>query len=250
MNFDKEKILSDLECSGYSIQKVENASDRVNANLYNLGNLLGDPLANKHSKSEYVADITANPTFYTDGIMRPVSDTGTQSPHCDGGYKEYQPDFVILHSHQKAEIGGRTTTINGRKMYDFIRKEHSQLLNQLLTEDFYLVARGSDRVIRPVFDKINDTQIELCWADHEYMTSQNMEINPNCLESFAILQKYVRDTRNQLLLDIQEGESVIFDNRQALHGRESFSDIDDYRWYKRLWIKSNLTDYKTGFTVV
>lgn len=164
------------------------------------------------------AKADANSSAYTD-LRLPL--------HTDLPTRELQPGLQFLHCLINDASGGESIYVDGFKIAEYMRENHSEEFQDLCTipMSFYNKDKHSDYRFRStvmVKDSNNDV-IEVRLANFlrgpiDVPSHQTMALY-KAYKCFILL---TREPKFQLFYRLNAGDLVVFDNRRVLHARNAF----------------------------
>ncbi len=148
-------------------------------------------------------------------------------PHTDGTYVHDAPGLQLLHFVQQAGDGGASVLVDGLHVVDELLGHDPDVVDTLSSVPVpahYIEPGVELRATRPALRMDGTRLIQLSfnnydrspmWLEHEEMTA--------FYEAYAALHERVVDPANQLVVTLQPGQAVVFNNWRVLHGRTGFT---------------------------
>lgn len=163
------------------------------------------------------------------------------SIHTDGPQHENTPKFVFMAFINNENKGGETILVNGKKLFDFIKKKKPSFSNSL-QKNFYFERRGfkfdnKNIFKKKIFDNKNNFSMRYL---REYIDTAYKKLNKKIpldqLNAINYLDKLLYSKKFQVKFKLNEGEIIFFNNKILAHGRTSFSLNKSYpRKILRVW---------------
>jgi alpha-ketoglutarate-dependent taurine dioxygenase len=232
-----DKMIDTFYNNGIVILELETPThpELVRENLLALTHYFGKLESHKHSKGGIV-DITTTPGMYKpDGVRRPQSDNGMQSPHTDGASGN-PPEIVALGCFRPAAQGGESIFIDMQTVFKDLWAQDIRELSTLFLPNATTVYRGEEAKTGPVFI-VDQDKVRASYSNHEY---NRIDIGQASQTGFTLLDRYIKNPINQSIVPSIAGSIAIFDNSRILHGRNMFQDeAGKERWLMRAWYDNN-----------
>ncbi|KAK4101250.1 Clavaminate synthase-like protein [Parathielavia hyrcaniae] len=164
--------------------------------------------------------------------------------HQDLMYHDPIPGLQLLHCLSNTCEGGESLFSHGIRAADQLKAESPELYNDLATDQVWFTYRKGEHhyyrahtaIIRDRYGGSKETR----WAPMFQATFPQGLGGPGGLRRWkraaTAFQKIVESESNMVEVKLKEGECVIFDNRQILHGRRQFTAAQGSRWLKGTYI--------------
>jgi alpha-ketoglutarate-dependent taurine dioxygenase len=230
------KLLSTITSERFAIVRFGDQHEASQA-LGSLQKYIGERQEHKHNGESGYVIIGAG--AYDDGVRRPQSWPGTQSPHNDGSFLDEPPRFVALFCNHPAAHGGESTFVSTRSIFEAVCARFSATeIAPLFVNNAYAIQRGATKLTRKVFDTTTGEdgglRLSAYFSAHEY---NRVYPSMTALPVFDFIREYVRRPENQMRVELQAGDCLVFENMALLHGRLRWADTKDRRrlctrsWY-------------------
>lgn len=215
---DIEASVSDIEENGYSIQNLpDDLSEEEGRHLLNtLEIVLGEGIGHKHA-IDGVVSLSNDPTLYNDGIRRPQSDNGHQSPHTDGAFEQVPPSLMAVLCLNPADQGGETLLVDIGDAAATLTREK---IDGLFTPDAIVVMRGEQEARHPALSVNARERIVGRFSNHEY--NRSYAGNTKAEMGFKAIDAFLKDQNNHTIIPLESGDLILIDNERMAHGRNAF----------------------------
>ncbi|AYV85189.1 MAG: gamma-butyrobetaine dioxygenase [Satyrvirus sp.] len=147
--------------------------------------------------------------------------------HTDQTFIENCPPFQALHCMQKAESGGANMIIDAKKVYNMM-KEFFPLEAQLLCTQPILFHRKQkdyeSKLEKPIIKL--DSNGDFKQIRSSYFTLAPFDVPFNMMvpyyTAYNRFHELVRKPESQIIIQLEPGEIIIYDNHRMMHGRMAF----------------------------
>ena len=166
------------------------------------------------------------------------------SLHTDGPQLNQTPNILIMTCLNNSSKGGDSVLINGKDIYNYIKKDNPKILKNLFKK-FYFERRGftlnSNYIFKSQIFKFKKRKLEFRYL-REYIDNAYKQKNttPSKIEKKALdyLDKCLRLKSLQKKYKLSKGEMVVINNKIMAHGRTTFSvNKGNQRKIIRIWLK-------------
>lgn len=144
-----------------------------------------------------------------------------QPLHTDGSYIPDFPNATLMICVANAAVGGETTFLSGKDLVACLQSEKPELLDELHHQHIRH-SRSGDKRVEKIID-ISQSPILLNWNYYCIDTKSNDEQKQLAEEFFSFLQNSEQVKNLLLKIKLCPGDSVMWKDRQVLHGRNGFS---------------------------
>jgi len=128
-----------------------------------------------------------------------------------------------------ADTGGETILVD---MEDTTTGMSETTLRGLYVPDAIVVVRGTQEAKHPVFSDNGRGGTTARFSNHEYNVSYPG--NDLAAPGFAVVDGYLKDKANQIVVALKAGQLILIDNDRVTHGRNEF-DSRQPRHLLRKW---------------
>jgi len=229
---DAESTVAELERVGFCVRDLPTpeGDDEARTWLNQLECVFGQGIGHKHGVNGVVS-LTNDPAIYVDkgDVRRPQSDNGHQEPHTDGAFEQHPPRVMAVLCLHPADTGGETILVD---MEDTTTGMSETTLRGLYVPDAIVVVRGTQEAKHPVFSDNGRGGTTARFSNHEYNVSYPG--NDLAAPGFAVVDGYLKDKANQIVVALKAGQLILIDNDRVTHGRNEF-DSRQPRHLLRKW---------------
>jgi alpha-ketoglutarate-dependent taurine dioxygenase len=165
------------------------------------------------------------------------------SIHTDGPQISSPPKLLIMSCVSNSGRGGETILVNGKKIFQKIKKTFPKEAKEL-TKKFFFERRGFSRkknlyLNKPIFETKRYFQVRYL---REYIITaykkKSIKLPNEKIKSLNLLDKFIENKKLQNRFKMKEGEIVLINNHQLLHGRTGFSiNNNKPRNLLRVWVQ-------------
>ena len=167
------------------------------------------------------------------------------SIHTDGPQLHFPPKYVVMVCLKQAKLGGYSTLVNMRKIYNFLKHNRKQILKNLQQNYFFekrgFQKRNKSKVLsKPIF-RINKKKINFRYL-REYIEAghriKNKVLNSSQLKSLNYLDKLLMNKKFTFNFKLNTGDLIVLNNDHIAHGRTKFSlEKNSSRTLIRIWVR-------------
>jgi alpha-ketoglutarate-dependent taurine dioxygenase len=136
-------------------------------------------------------------------------------PHTDRSTIINPPKYLLNWVQEKSPYGGETLLLDGKNLYQEIKKEYPQHL-KILLDKIAMFSDGINSYISPIFKKQKNGDITIRFRDDNCVSFSD-EAKP----AVTILQKLISE--KSVSYSFEAGEGYLIDNTRWLHGRNAYS---------------------------
>lgn len=156
--------------------------------------------------------------------------------HTDHPYNEYMPSVQLLHCICSAGVGGESEFVDGFRAAEQLRRDFPHYFKLLSTIPFEYVDHGKERLdhhlvaSRPAINLNNDGEVDhIVWNNQMRSWFYNYPVD-HLQELYRAMKMYnniLYRPENMILIKLQTGQMVWFDNLRVMHGRREFQITED-----------------------
>ena len=239
----KGRIFNDIGCPSIEYDAVMNSEEGVK-DLLELTEMYGFCFVQNTPPNEHGTTSVANRVAYTrhtifGGYYEMVANLEHKDtaytplkiePHTDGTYSNDAPSYQVLHCLEERCEGGENVLVDGFKIAEVMRQEHSDDFNMLTrvpvpaqyidtTRDIHLMAR---RPILRLDEDDNVVQVSFNNHDRAPFLPNWWEVGPfyRALNTFA---KLYSNPEYHFRQKLYPGACLFFDNWRVLHARDAYT---------------------------
>lgn len=216
-------------------------------NLLALTNFFGSIQTYKRSEENGIVSVeNLIPKGINNGFMS--ANNKEHIMHTDGAYEIEPPKIVALQCEIASNNGGLSKIVCAESVYEYLRKNYWQDLDNLFTYPLTITRVGQPTVKRAIFVE-KEGRIQMNFRTFVADSAVSLIIPSQIENGYNIIKNYVDDDKNQLRFKLKAHQILILDNTGALHGRTAFPD-HEFRKLNKLWFdgKSEYLHYiPTGF---
>lgn len=179
-----------------------------------LGSLFGSTY--RHNRADERGIVQMVPTNL-DGEY--LGATNKEHPlHTDGAYDSSPPPVLALQCVTPATIGGMSTVLSSRALYEHLRDRDPEALQALFRPDALHVKRDNQEDTKPVFSPVGERLMAVWRHDHtsEFASDEATQ------RAVRLVLEFTSDPANVLTFTLARNQIFVEDNLSVLHGRTAF----------------------------
>jgi len=136
-------------------------------------------------------------------------------PHTDGSSVAVPPTLIIVLCKKKAQMGGLSTFVDSKVVFDELSGQYSSVLKRLLTPKSAIFGSIESGICGSIFNILPDgnVYVRFRYDERGYYSPHVVEVIPKLLELIEA---------NTLFTQIEENQAYIVQNGRWLHGRTEF----------------------------
>jgi alpha-ketoglutarate-dependent taurine dioxygenase len=146
--------------------------------------------------------------------------SNAQPLHSDGSYIPDFPSSTLLACVANAGVGGETTFVDSKKLYNIMKEEQPELLKFFLTNKIKHSRSGDTRIDEVIRIEENDIFVNYNYYCVAKDISAEEKENIEKFQNFLLTSKKVYEAT--LSVKLSPGDSVFWRDNYCLHGRNSF----------------------------
>ncbi|MHC0067441.1 TauD/TfdA family dioxygenase [Nostoc sp. UIC 10890] len=226
---------------GFVILEHEPSATPKN-NLLKLSDYFGTIIQHEHSDSQGIVPISP-----VDSYPEYVNTTTTDlSLHTDGAFTITPPKVMAMQCQIAAANGGFTKLIDGKLVYEHLKRTNPVGLLTLFNPNAITVKRDNKKATKPIFEEHHAGLIVRFRADN----AAHVSVESKSFAAFKSFENFVNNPDNQVIFKLAQNQIIIVDNTRVLHGRTAFCK-QEYRLLNRLWFdgQSNIINLKFGISI-
>jgi hypothetical protein len=229
-------IITGIPVSGMSLPQAQEFAPRM---LSGLGQILPQGPVSALSPSWLVRDEGSRRFDGTGQYNQAVFTSKTRDSldiHNDNAMRPYDREFdcFALLAYRKAKFGGESVLVHARSVYAVLEKEFPDELDCLRGsfpfERGHVIYSGQAPLIwAPVFEEVGDRLRVHCNRQRIEMAVRAFELQLGDKERNALDALDLVLARPELRISylLDEGECLVVNDHEVLHGRTAFQDYDD-----------------------
>lgn len=245
-NYIKKNILEKKNFYVFKLNKKNQYN--IEKNIILFSSLFGKHIYQNYKKEKYI-DVSPNYKLIKkykkkqNEKLRYHQTNKGGSIHTDGPQLLNPPKTVFLGCVNNNVLGGFSILVDGKKLYNHIKKKNIKLLKRL-EKKFLFERRGfkfKNRNIlqKPIFEIKKNFKVRYL---SEYVTTAYKKLNKKLTHeqflSLKMLDNSMANKKLQKKIKLNRGDILIINNHTTLHGRTAFK-LNSYnsRKLKRIWSK-------------
>ena len=165
------------------------------------------------------------------------------SIHTDGPQLNKTPKYLIMGCYKNSKNGGETLVSDSFKIYNFLKKNKPQLLDELC-KSIYFERRGFGKrknycFKKPIFSKKNNELVFRYLREYIaggfYLNKKNL--NNNLRLALNYLDRLLSSNLYQKKIKLNDGDIILINNYRFAHGRTAFKvEENNLRLIYRVWV--------------
>jgi len=156
--------------------------------------------------------------------------------HTDHAHHEYTPGYQFIHFIKNEAIGGESIFVDGFKVVERLKKEHSEYYYLLCKHsiNFHFHDEEYDVMTqKTVFEEVDGKVVAINFSPHLATAFQiPHDIMRSYYLAYRCFMKMLYKPEFLIQLKIESGDLAAFDNQRILHGRRAY-DINTGNRYLR-----------------
>ena len=165
------------------------------------------------------------------------------SIHTDGPQLNKTPKYLIMGCYKNSKNGGETLISDSSKIYNFLKKNNPQLLDELC-KNIYFERRGFGKkknycFKKPIFSKKNNELVFRYLREYIYggFYLKKKKINKNLEIALNYLDRLMSNSKYKKKIKLSDGDIILINNHRFAHGRTAFKvEKNNSRLIYRIWV--------------
>ena len=169
--------------------------------------------------------------------------------HTDNPYRFPTQGYIFLHCIENANNGGENTITDGFNIANILRKRHKKYFDTLTSFNTFFRYADKNAYLENKCKLIElDDDNNICQIRYNNRTEvMPYENNKRLNEYIKARRKFwdlIKDSKNNIEIKQMSGDMLILDNYRVLHGRKSYKDRENKRYFRQGYMDRDIFQSK------